>query len=247
MPARPGAGGARIVFDSARTRPRGRASDLGRGAAARSRVGRGSRPAQPRRGILNRIPRFLEPCWNDIELRSKRAGGVGPAAPGRRAARWRPAAAAASRIATSSATRFIAFGDETSLHRRHDGNFNGRKYSVNGRSSATDPTVDCRNNPIWIQSLRWPSATSCSRRATRPPRRCSTRRTGSARRSVRAPPTSRRRSTPSWPKARLPRRRHGDGAGRRQRRAAAVRAVPGLSEVQLTANVEAAGREVAVR
>ena len=48
-------------------------------------------------------------------------------------------------------SRIIAFGDETSSILDIDGNFNGHKFSVNGTVSATDPTIDCRSNPIWIQ------------------------------------------------------------------------------------------------
>lgn len=50
-------------------------------------------------------------------------------------------------------TRIIAFGDESSAILDIDGNSNGRKYSVNGTVSATDPTIDCRGNPNWIQIL----------------------------------------------------------------------------------------------
>lgn len=49
--------------------------------------------------------------------------------------------------------RIIAFGDETSVILDVDGNANGRKFSVNGTVSATDGTIDCRNDRIWIQVL----------------------------------------------------------------------------------------------
>ena len=49
--------------------------------------------------------------------------------------------------------RIIAFGDETSSIVDIDGNSNGHKFSVNGTLSATDPTIDCRTHPIWIQSM----------------------------------------------------------------------------------------------
>lgn len=45
-------------------------------------------------------------------------------------------------------TRVIALGDETSVI-----NADGTKYSINGPTSATDPTLDCRTNPIWVQAL----------------------------------------------------------------------------------------------
>ena len=109
----------------------------------------------------------------------------------------------ASRLRTSTPSRVIAFGDETSSIVDIDGNFNGHKFSVNGTASATDPTIDCRSNPIWIQTVAAAFGTSSSRPATRPARRCSTRRAGSAPPSARAPPTWRRRSTRSWPRARF--------------------------------------------
>ena len=64
-----GTGGVRIVFRPARTRSRGRASHLGRGAAARSRVGGRARPTRSRRGHLNhRLRAFPDPgAMNEIE------------------------------------------------------------------------------------------------------------------------------------------------------------------------------------
>ena len=50
-------------------------------------------------------------------------------------------------------TRFIALGDETSSILDIDGNFNGHKFSVNGTLAGNQTAVDCRNNPIWIQTL----------------------------------------------------------------------------------------------
>ncbi len=51
------------------------------------------------------------------------------------------------------ATRILAFGDETSVIVDSRGDGNGNKYSVNGTVSATDPTLACRSNPLWIQGL----------------------------------------------------------------------------------------------
>jgi outer membrane lipase/esterase len=51
------------------------------------------------------------------------------------------------------ATRVLAFGDEASVIVDTAGNANGRKYTVNATVSATDPTLDCRANPIWIQAV----------------------------------------------------------------------------------------------
>ena len=45
-------------------------------------------------------------------------------------------------------TRLISLGDETSVI-----NTDGTKYSINGPASATDPTLDCRINPTWVQVL----------------------------------------------------------------------------------------------
>jgi outer membrane lipase/esterase len=49
--------------------------------------------------------------------------------------------------------RILAFGDETSVIVDSDANGNGHKYSVNGTASSTDPTIECRTNPIWIQTM----------------------------------------------------------------------------------------------
>ena len=54
---------------------------------------------------------------------------------------------------TFHATRIVAFGDETSVIDDFQGDGNGRKYSVNATVSATDPTLACRSNPIWIQTV----------------------------------------------------------------------------------------------
>ena len=45
-------------------------------------------------------------------------------------------------------TGIISLGDETSVI-----NADGTKYSINGPTSSTDPTLDCRTNPIWVQAL----------------------------------------------------------------------------------------------
>ena len=51
------------------------------------------------------------------------------------------------------ASRVIAFGDESSLIVDTAGDANGRKYSVNGIVSDTDPTISCTVNPIWSQAV----------------------------------------------------------------------------------------------
>ena len=49
--------------------------------------------------------------------------------------------------------RFIAFGDETSSILDIDGNFNGHKFSVNGTNINDNTAVDCRGHPNWLQTL----------------------------------------------------------------------------------------------
>ncbi len=49
-------------------------------------------------------------------------------------------------------TRVIAFGDETSVLDDSANPGNGRKYSINGVNSSTDP-IDCTLNPIWVQAV----------------------------------------------------------------------------------------------
>ena len=56
-------------------------------------------------------------------------------------------------------TRFIALGDETSSILDIDGNFNGHKFSVNGTAANSQTQIDCRNHPLWIQSLTAPFGT----------------------------------------------------------------------------------------
>ena len=50
-------------------------------------------------------------------------------------------------------TRIIALGDETSLIVDLNGDQNGSKYSINAVTSATDTTLACTSNPIWIQVI----------------------------------------------------------------------------------------------
>ncbi len=50
-------------------------------------------------------------------------------------------------------TRIIAFGDETSVILDIDGNANGHKFSVNGTALGTTTQIECRSNPIWIQTM----------------------------------------------------------------------------------------------
>lgn len=47
--------------------------------------------------------------------------------------------------------RVIAFGDEASVIDDFRADANGRKYTVNATVSATDPTLDCKLNPLWTQ------------------------------------------------------------------------------------------------
>jgi outer membrane lipase/esterase len=50
-------------------------------------------------------------------------------------------------------TRIIAFGDETSSILDIDGTANGRKFSVNGTSLTDNTAIDCRGHPNWLQTL----------------------------------------------------------------------------------------------
>jgi hypothetical protein len=56
-------------------------------------------------------------------------------------------------VETFQATRVIAFGDEMSLIVDVNNNGNGRKFTTNQTTSDTDPTFECRFNPIWIQNV----------------------------------------------------------------------------------------------
>lgn len=56
-------------------------------------------------------------------------------------------------VASFTATRVIAFGDESSVIDDSQNPGNGRKYSVNGTVSTTNLSIDCRVNPLWIQVL----------------------------------------------------------------------------------------------
>ena len=49
------------------------------------------------------------------------------------------------------AARVIAFGDENRVILDTNNDANGRKYTVDATVSATDPTLACKLNPIWIQ------------------------------------------------------------------------------------------------
>jgi len=56
-------------------------------------------------------------------------------------------------VQTFSADRALAFGDESSLIVDVNGDGNGFKYGINGTLSATDPTVSCSLNRLWIQNV----------------------------------------------------------------------------------------------
>jgi len=51
------------------------------------------------------------------------------------------------------ATRVVVFGDESSVIVDTNFDANGSKYSVNATVSATDPTLACFLNPLWVQSV----------------------------------------------------------------------------------------------
>lgn len=73
--------------------------------------------------------------------------------------------------------RVIAFGDEASVLVDTNGNGNGRKYTVNATVSATDLTLDCRANPLWIQDVAgqygyvFPQCNTAATPAVNPPSR----------------------------------------------------------------------------
>jgi phospholipase/lecithinase/hemolysin len=54
-------------------------------------------------------------------------------------------------VSTFTPARIVALGDESSVIEDVNGDANGRKYSVNATQSATDSTLACRSNPLWIQ------------------------------------------------------------------------------------------------
>lgn len=56
-------------------------------------------------------------------------------------------------VSKFNAKRVLAFGDESSLIVDRNGDGNGFKYSINGTVSATDATLACRSNALWIQSV----------------------------------------------------------------------------------------------
>ena len=58
-----------------------------------------------------------------------------------------------NQVQVFSPNRVIAFGDETSVIDDFKGDANGRKYTDDATVSATDPTLDCKLNPLWIQAL----------------------------------------------------------------------------------------------
>jgi outer membrane lipase/esterase len=58
-----------------------------------------------------------------------------------------------TQVAAFAPNRVIAFGDEASVIDDFRADADGRKYSINGTVSATDPTLDCKIDPLWIQVL----------------------------------------------------------------------------------------------
>ena len=145
----PGAGGARTICRAARTRQRRRASHLGRGATAGSRMGRRQRPAQPRRGNLN--SRFLELYSNETDCEASAPCGDGL----RRAG----CDAAAGLLRRQRADFGLPPGPHHRLRRRDQQHPRHRRQLQRPqvqrqRHRLGGPTaIDCRGNPIWIQTL----------------------------------------------------------------------------------------------
>ena len=141
-------------------------------------------------------------------------------------------------------TRIIAFGDETSVIVDIDGNGNGHKYSVNGTVSATDTTLDCRTDRIWIQTMAaafgtfvFPTCNPAGAATFAPPNR------------IRATFGARAVDLAAQIDAQIAESAFGDGdlvtvlVGANDVLTEYTQ-YPAVSEVQLTANVEAAGTEV---
>jgi len=141
-------------------------------------------------------------------------------------------------------TRIIAFGDETSVILDLDANANGHKFSVNGTPSSTDPTIDCRLNPIWIQDLAssfgnfvFPTCNPAGSAVSNPPNR------------IRATVGARAADLSAQIDAQLAESAFQSGdlvtvlVGANDVLAQYTQ-YPTISEVDLTANVEAAGNEV---
>ena len=142
-------------------------------------------------------------------------------------------------------TRSIALGDETSSIVDTDGNFNGHKFSVNGTAAQSETVIDCRSNPIWIQTLTaaygsfvFPTCNPVGSAIFDPPNRIRAR-FGARAADLAAQIDAQLAESPF---------REGDmvtvlvGANDVLAQYAQY---PTVSEVQLTANVEAAGTEVA--
>jgi len=141
-------------------------------------------------------------------------------------------------------TRIIAFGDETSVVLDINGNANGNKFSVNGTASASDPTIDCRGNPIWIQTMAaafgtfvFPTCNPAGSAVFAPPNR------------IRATVGARAADLSAQIDAQIAESAFKDGdlvtvlVGVNDVLSQYAQ-YPAVSEVQLTANVEAAGTEV---
>jgi lysophospholipase L1-like esterase len=56
-------------------------------------------------------------------------------------------------VSRFQAGRVIAFGDESSVIIDTHNDANGSKFTVNATVSATDPTLACASNPIWVQTV----------------------------------------------------------------------------------------------
>lgn len=141
-------------------------------------------------------------------------------------------------------TRIIAFGDETSVILDIDDNDNGHKFSVNGTALGSTTQIDCRSNPIWIQTLAaafgtyvFPTCNPAGSAVFDPPNR------------IRATVGARAADLSTQIDAQL-----AESAFREGDLVSVLVGVndvlaqyaqyPNLSEVELTANVEAAGTEV---
>lgn len=67
------------------------------------------------------------------------------------ASAWLASCGGGTQVQPFSANRVIAFGDESSVIDDNNGDANGRKYTINATVSATDLTLACKLDPLWIQ------------------------------------------------------------------------------------------------
>ena len=170
MPARPGAGGPRAFLRVARTRCRGRASDLGRGPAARRRLGRRPRPPHACRGQLSPgSPRFWSTRMN---LTIESLAPCAAAAAWWLAALFLAACGGGEQVAEVRADAHHRVRRRVQRHRRLQRRRQRPQVLSTMRPSRRPiRRWHCKLNPIWIQALGNSLRVRASRNATRHRRR----------------------------------------------------------------------------